>query len=278
MLHESIFERMKTDDGGPASRRKHARKHLAQCRFQESQLVVDGNPQRLKHERRRVVFPSTASPHGFGRQLCELAGRRDRLRSPPSDDLCGDLPGVPFFAEVAKNAFQFFFGRSPQQFVRGSSPRRVEPQVEGSVAVETEPSLLVGQLIRRIAEVQQDAIDVGDIELIENGTETGVAGVYEVAVGGVEDRPGSDEHLRVPVQADQDAARADLFEERLAVTAGAHRAVDYGLPGFDGQQPQNVPHQNGLMDRSAGITGRRRRHDDFPRDGERWRDRRWESM
>ena len=200
-------------------------------------------------------------------QFRQFAGCCERLIPATVNDLRCDLAGARFFAEVTEDAFQFGLVGCPQQFVSRLSLRSVKPQVERSFAVESKSAILVGQLIRRVAEVQQDSIDTRDMKLSENRGQFGVTGVNQVTVRKVEDDPRSCEHLRIPIQTDQDSAGAELFEDVLTVSAGAHGAVYDGLPGFHGQQPQHIPNQNRLMNRSAGITGRRR-HDSFPATGE----------
>ena len=108
-----------------------------------------------------------------------------------------------------------------------SSLVAVHPHVERRVLRVREAALDPVELQRRDAEVEQDAVDLGNPEAVEGVDDAVVDGVHElraVAERG-EALPGDAEGVEVAVEAD-DGQLGEALEERLGVTGHAEGGVD----------------------------------------------------
>jgi hypothetical protein len=108
------------------------------------ELVIDGNPQRLKDARRRMPrslatcvarrsFASTATA-GAGHGLGEIAGGANRPPGTKGDDVARETPALRLFAKALEDPGQFLFVEAGHKFTGGFSLRRVEPQIERAFA------------------------------------------------------------------------------------------------------------------------------------------------
>jgi len=107
-------------------------------------------------------------------------------------------------------------------------------------------------LQRRYADVEERAVDLRELELIE--------GSGEVTERATHERDGRDEvrwkrGRRIAVERD-DAAAA--FDDRARVAAGAEGRIDVGAARADGERSERLGKQNGDLRRLSGIVNRAR--------------------
>ncbi len=151
------------------------------------ELVIDGNPQRLKDSRRRMLRSrrmsaarrSFASSGGAGHGLGEIAGGANRPPGTKGDEVARDTPALRFFAKPLEDPGQFLLTQAGHEFTGGFSLRRVEPQIERTFAREAEAARFVGQLIGREPQVEQNAVDRRNGKARENLGKFGITGLDE---------------------------------------------------------------------------------------------------
>lgn len=152
--------------------------------FELFELIVDGNPQRLKNARGGVAavgMPSAARRAlAAGESLGEIAAGANRLAGAERDKISGKPAAVWFLAIALEDLGKLLFIESRQKRAGRLSPRRVESQVERARARETEAAGLVGQLIRRKPQIEQNPVDGRNRKARENLGKLGITGVDEV--------------------------------------------------------------------------------------------------
>ncbi len=81
-----------------------------QCPHKLAEFIVDGDPQPLKHARRRMDSAGLL-PDQRGHQIGQLLCRLERLPAPRLDDRARNRTGAPLLTVMVENVSQFGFGR-----------------------------------------------------------------------------------------------------------------------------------------------------------------------
>jgi len=119
---------------------------------------------------------------------------------------------------------------------------------------KSETSFLVGELVRRQAQVQKDSVNFSArlSRFGQNVTEFGVTGLVKTATGMVENQPSFFEHRAVTIQAQKTAVRSELAKDPRGMATPTNSSVDNSLPRFDVQPLQHFCHKH------RNMTGKRR--------------------
>src|SRR5206468_12729752 len=118
---------------------------------ERSQFVVNFHPQRLENLRRRMA--TTVAADDFLNRACQWQ------RLPKLGNLAllhksaGDATRRRLFAQVPKEAGQFFLAVTVDDLAGRFSGGRVHPHVEGPISHQTETALGVFELARRNTEI-----------------------------------------------------------------------------------------------------------------------------
>jgi hypothetical protein len=110
--------------------------------------------------------------------------------------------GVRFFAVILEEGGKFVFAE-PHDEVRGRFPLcRVETQIERTVGAKAEPAGVVGQLVGRQTQVEQNPIDRGNCVFRQDPGEFGITGLMEVARKARELKGRNVQHQGIAVKTD----------------------------------------------------------------------------
>lgn len=225
--------------------------------FELFELTIDGDPQRLEDARRRMSSSSRGGAmRDSGDGLGEVATGSYRLPIPPFDDVSRDPAAVRVFPIAVNDVGEFRFVDPGEQVGSRFSFTDVESQIEGAFGVETESPRLVGKLIGRVAEIEQDTIDGGNLPVGEDAGKVGIAGLDEVDVRPREVTGRNLQHHGVPVKTDQRTFGTDPAENLAAVPRGTDRAVDDRQSRRQLQRVQRFSQQDRDMDRAGRTVGR----------------------
>jgi len=201
---------METDDDDDATRPETFVEHAVEGCFELFQLVIDGNPQRLKDARcwmaagrmRSAPLRQFPGRSQAGDRVGEIPPRANRLMPAPFDDVPGDPTTVRLFAVAREDFSKFRFTQTRDQFCRRFSLSRVKPQIEGTVRRKAETSRRIGQLVGRQPQVEQNAIDSRDVAAGQNLREFGITGLLEVTRKARELKGRNVQHQGVAVKTD----------------------------------------------------------------------------
>ena len=100
--------------------------------------------------------------------LDQITRRFQRLHPPSGDDCRRDLSTETFFSVLSKSLFHPRRVGPIHEVPSRLRDANVEAHVERSIECIPETSLTIRELIGRQTEVQQDAIDRGNLQLIED--------------------------------------------------------------------------------------------------------------
>jgi|GEM_PF-6817251 len=130
---------------------------LWQGRLQGRQLLVDGDPQGLKGERRRVE-PSTTPPHGLLDDPDQLARGAKRTLL---DDGPGNAARLSLLTIVIEDIRQLLRRELVDQVGGGRPARRgIKAHVQRPLGHERETTVGVSELERRQPQIEQDTVDL----------------------------------------------------------------------------------------------------------------------
>jgi len=248
---------MEADDGEDAARRETAMQRSVKGGFQLFEFLIDDDPQGLKDARRRMLVSAMRrAMRRAGNSFGQIEACLNRFPGPRLDDVPGDVTAVWIFAVAIDDVGELLFRKASDEVGRRFSLTNVEPQIERTIGVEAESARLVGQLVGRIADVQQDAIDSGNLQVGEDARQLSIAGLEEVNVGAGEMTGRNLQHHRIPVKTDQRTFGADAPENLATVPRGTDRPVDHRQPGSERQRMQSFAQENGHMD-GAGRNKKR---------------------
>ena len=199
---------------------------LAQRRkgaFQHTQLVVDGDADRLE-ERRELWRPAARTEHGANGVHEIIAGAQGAIGA-PSHDFAGQSSGSRLIGVFAEDPDQFVLVAVVEDARRVGLGIGPHSHVERRAGPEGEAATFFVDLMRRDAEIEQDAVPVLAIEfgtLVDFGKirahrleRTAALVQFERGRGGVN---------RGGILIDSSHA-GTLFEERECVPASSKRTV-----------------------------------------------------
>ena len=232
---------MKTDDDDNAPGFETVIQDRSQRGFELFELVIDRDPQGLKDARGGMTFPRqlrpachrllarAASRHCLG----QVAGSPNRLSRSPFDEIPGHPAGFGFFSELLEDVAEFLFAKAHDQVGGRFALSRVEPQIERAVGREAEAPGAIGQLVGRQPQVEQNAIDRGDVDVRQDPGEISITGLMEVAGKARELKGRNFQHPGVPVKTDQRPLRPDPPQNLATVAGRADRAIDHDEPRLE---------------------------------------------
>ena len=124
----------------------------------------------------------------------------------------------------------------------------VKAKVQNSAGLETKTALFISELVAGHSEVEQDGIDMGDLQLLENLRDMRKIGLGQTdgqaLAEGIESVDGRD----VPVQGDDPAAGTDVAGHRKRVSAATERPVDDRITRLDVEGLKRFVEQNREVD------------------------------
>lgn len=219
---------MKGNHHQQSARFQTTRKRLRQRSIEVGEFVVDGNSQCLKHARRRMFVRRFLFANGNGCRdgLRQIAHGSEGMCFSAAYDFFSDRSGKSFFTVSFEDFGQLGYRPFVEQFVSRLTLGTIEPHVEISGRLKSEPARLVSQLIRRQPQVDQNPIDLCDVSSFEDAIEIGVTGLNQRDVAVRQVLCGEFEHHFVAIESNQMAGRTQLFEDFPAVTSGTDRPVD----------------------------------------------------
>lgn len=168
---------MKRNNGQPSTRGKTGRKSLPKGPFEMVQFFINNDPKRLEDSSGRV-FSCVATDCGRDRsqhQLGQLLSGTNRLCASFGDDGPCNPISKGFFTKLFEGGLQLLCGAMRKEFGSRFTKGRIEPQIERSSGLKPKAAVLVGQLIGREPEVDEDPIRVRGIQLGKNGGNFGIA-------------------------------------------------------------------------------------------------------
>ena len=262
LLRGTVFERVERDDREPATGNEHTHRGLeAACQIAE--LVVHGHPEGLEDARRRVGPAWPAGLHSRD-EAAEFVRGRERTTGAPAHDRSSEAGGLGLLAEIGEDPPEVALVPGVHDVAR----RELEPRfrwigahVEGAGRMEAEATGLVGELDRREAEVEEDAVDADEVVLAGQVVEKREVGVDECgAITEARQLPSRDrKSRRVAVEPEKPAIRRGPVEEGGCVSPTADRAVEEAATFAWSKLGEYLGQENRLMSppiaRSRGPRG-----------------------
>ncbi len=117
-----------------------------------------------------------------GNRARQIGGGADRLPPAPFDDTSGQTAAVWFFSVPVEKFGQLLFAEACDEIGRRFTLRDVEAQIKRAVGCKTEASRMIGQLVGRQTEVEQNAVDRLDLQSGQHVWELGITGFVEVTI------------------------------------------------------------------------------------------------
>ena len=223
---------MKADDDGPSVRIEPLGNRRCKGGLELLELLIDGDAEGLKDTccGMGVVAVTSAGSQGTGDGFDQLAGRFHWVDRTPADNCAGDGPACRFFSITKKDVREVLFAKLGQQTRGRFALRRVETHVERTRGLKAETAGMIGQLVGRKPQIEQDSIDSLDSELVQDFGQLDIAGLLQNAarIGQARSRPR--EHQGIAIKSDDLSGRTEVFEQKAAVAAGADRSVDDDKP------------------------------------------------
>src|ERR1035438_4045120 len=156
ILHDPVFQRVKTNYHQPAARPKHARRRLQQC-FQIIQFTVYEYSESLKSSSRRMN-PLMLPFHWPGRGRYHLDKLRRRAYRPRPDNGSGDSPRPPFLTEFVNHIGQLALVDVVYHLFGGLAGHRVHPHVQRSFRLKTKSPRRIRELQPANPQIRQQTI------------------------------------------------------------------------------------------------------------------------
>lgn len=129
---------------------------------QNVQLLIDGNPQRLKGSRCRMYPLATSTAGDPHDDLTQLGGRFDWMVHPRTDDRSGDSTGLTLVTESPEDRGNLVLIEEVDQ-VAGRSPLSgIEPHVERRIESERETAVGLIELERGNSKVEKNPVQIPD--------------------------------------------------------------------------------------------------------------------
>jgi len=245
---------MKADDPEPAVHLETVG-NPPQGDFQRLEFLVDGNSQGLKGPSGGIdltLLPGAgnSSPDDFRKLACRLDGPV----SPPFDDRPSDPAAVAFLSIGVDQIGQVLGLETIDQPRSWLATFRVKPQVERPVGGETETAGVVGKLITRQSQVQNDSIHFLEIERFQH-----LRQITEIGLDGRDGQVGQSllsplNGRRIAVQRNDPSRLADPFRQGTRVSSAAKSPVD-----DDASLPRLEPVKH-FGKQNGGVDGRGMRH------------------
>jgi hypothetical protein len=219
---------MKSDDDRSSTGVQSFGKRGGKGGLEVIELLVNGNPQRLKDAgggMRFMTLPAAAGQR-IGHSFDQLSRCLHGPAGAAADNRASNRPAGRLFAEVKQEIRQLGFLERREEFRGGLTLCRVETHVERTACLKPKAAARIGQLIGGEPQVEQNAVDPRDSELIQDLWQLRITGLPQGAarVGKTLGRPG--EHQGIAIKSDEFSGGTEVFEQNAAVAAGSDRPVD----------------------------------------------------
>src|SRR5439155_4135900 len=191
------------------------------------ELVVDGDAERLEHARGRIHAARTLLLDARD-EAAEVGGGLDRPRRAATRDRRGDTSWLWLLAILGQDPRQNALVRAVHQVGRRDIEFGIGSHVQRSLRAEAEPARIVGQLERREAEIEQDAVAIEKAMLACNVVANREVGPHQDGTIAERREPlaSDSERGRIDRHADEPAVRRRALEDARRVTAATERAID----------------------------------------------------
>jgi hypothetical protein len=251
VLDQPVFERMEGDDDRSAALAKTARQHGRKEVVEVFELVVGGDSQGLKHARGGMGLRPATRVNRFADRLDQVGGSPNGTRCAPGDDCSGDVAAESFLAVFEEDVSQLGLIEGREELGRRNSTARVKAHVERAAGLEAEAAAGVGQLIGRKAQVEQDAVDLVDVQFVEDGRHLDITGVPQDAAGIGQGLGSPGDHHGIAIETDEFVVSTEMGKDDATVAAGADRAIDDDKPRTRIKELNDFPYEDGLVNGRA---------------------------
>ena len=195
------------------------------------ELVVDRDAQRLEDARRRIDGPPTSGSLRLHAEdeTTEIVGLHERLAGAPAHDGRRDAAGLRLFAVCPKDITQRVLSPAVHDVCRRSDACVwVGAHVQRAFRAKAEASLRVGELDRREAEIEEDAVERNELVLAGHVVTKREARADEdrAIAEPREDAAGFGQGRGVDVEAEETTGRTGPLEDGFGVATRADGAVE----------------------------------------------------
>ena len=247
LLHRTILERVERDDRETATRTKdaHGRRKTA---LEVLELAIHRDAQRLEDARRGIAAATALLLHAE-HKTAEIVRGEERLAGAAAHDGGRDATGLGLLAVLGEDATHLALVPGVHDVCRRDAKVWVGAHVQRAFRAEAEASLRVGELDRREAEIEEDAVE--RIEAVLAGHDVANREVAPNEYGSVsepgKDRPRFIERSWIDVEADETAGRSGPLEDGLGVASRSDRAVEEAAIFAGTKLGENFGQENRLM-------------------------------
>jgi hypothetical protein len=257
---------MERDDDRSSSGVQSFGKRGGKSGLEVIEFLINGNPQRLKDARGGVRFMTLPAGAGkrFGHRVDQFSRCPHGLAGAAGDNRARNRSAGRLFAVAKEEVRQLGFLECGEELRGGLPLCRVETHVERAACLKPKAAVRIGQLIRGEPQVEQNAVDPRDSELIQDLWQLRITGLPQDAarVGKTLGRPG--EHQGIAIKSDEFSGGTEVFEEDATMASGSDRPVNDDQPWLDVEKLDDFPYEDGPMNGRALVSRgpRRIRHCD----------------
>jgi hypothetical protein len=274
LFDEPILERMEGDDDDASAGTEDAhgrRESLLEIR----ELVVDRDAESLEDARRGVDAARPPRLHA-GDETAEIVSHLERRFDAATDDRSRDARRLRLLAVLGEDATKVLFSPGVHDVGRRLAKIRIGTHVEPSSGTEAEAPLVVGQLDRREAEIEDDAVDRSESTLAGQFVQNReIASSEDCAIAETRKLTRGDcECCGIAVESEEPSVWRGRVEDRCGMAAGADGSVEIATSSTRIKLGEDVGDENWLMRSFASIAKSRGPGDRARPWSGRWRARR----
>ena len=246
IFHHRVLQRVEGDDG-QATTHIQAIEGGVQRRGQAIQLAIDGDAQRLKHPTGGVAVAAGRGGHRTADDVCQLQGGFNGGFFAFPHDGAGDGTGELLLAVAPEDVGQLPLVQRSHQ-IGGGGPLLTHPHIQRGVVMVRKTALGCVQLVRRHADVQQNAVHPVDAQLVQRLTHMHKIGLHQRGGQALQTGTCRGDGVGVLIQRDQ-ATRGETRGDQIGVSASSGRAIQVDAVGSDAQR------LNGLLRQHREVIG-----------------------
>jgi hypothetical protein len=254
LLHRPVLERVEGDDRETAAGNENAHGRLESA-LKIVELAVHRDAQRLEHARRGIDPARSLTLHAE-HELSEVVRREERLARAAAHDGGRDTRRLGLLAVLREHAAELASVPGVHDVGRRDAKVWVGAHVQRARCAEAEAPLGVGELDRREAEVEENAVE--RVEAVFAGHDVANREVRADKDGpGPEagkDTPRLDQRGWVDVETEESAGRRGPLEDGLGVASRADRAVQEAATFAGIKLGEYFGQKNRLMKPPTNIT------------------------
>jgi hypothetical protein len=226
LLHGAVLERVERDDREAATgTQDRHRGHEAMPQVLE--LVVHRDTERLEDARGRIDA-ARALLLDAEDETTEVVRGHERLARAAPNDRGRDAAGLRLLAVLGEDAAQLDLIPAVHDVGRREAKVWVRTHVQRARRAKAEPSLSVGELDRREAEIEEDAVDLIEAVLAGHDVANREVGADEDGASAepCEDPPCFRERFGIDVEPEEAAGRRAPVEDGLGMASPTDRAIE----------------------------------------------------